>query len=554
MKRFAALLDAILLTPSRNQKLAQIVRYFREAPDPDRGYALAVLTGSLSFENVKASLLRDIVLTKVDPVLFEMSYDYVGDLAETIGLIWPDRREGELPTLSGLIQELESVDKAKLPAIVSDHLSRGNPTERWAIVKLATGNLRVGISERLAKTALAEFGQKPLEEIEHLWHGLECPYIGLFAWLEGKSSAPQIRHHRTFHPLMLANPVDEVKDFAVLDPADYHAEWKWDGIRVQLVLEGEEKLIFSRTGENIAHAFPDLVEALSGYGVLDGELLVGRQFIPLSFNALQQRLNRKTVTRRLVEEYPAFVRLYDILFEGETDVRGLPFSERRLRLVKWVRENPQNRVDLSAIIPFSSWEELAAIRRQEANQQGHEGIMLKRKDSPYLPGRPKGPWFKWKRDPHLIDTVLIYAQRGHGKRSSFYSDYTFGIWEGDEIVPVGKAYFGFTDQELQQLDRWVRNHTVNRFGPVREVSKELVLEVAFDSAQLSQRHRSGIALRFPRINRIRWDKPAIEADRIEHLRTLIAEGRLGNSDLKTGNAEGRLRNADLEDRQDELGF
>jgi DNA ligase 1 len=554
MKRFSALLDAILLTPSRNQKLAQIVRYFHEAPDPDRGYALAVLTGSLSFANVKASLLSEIVLTKVDPVLFEMSYDYIGDLAETIALIWPDKRDGNLPTLSGLIRELETIDKAKLPAVISDHLSRGNPTERWAIVKLATGNLRVGVSERLAKTALAEFGRKPLEEIERLWHGLQCPYTDLFEWLEGRAPAPRIRHHRTFHPLMLSNPIDEEKDLAALNPADYAAEWKWDGIRVQLVLDDEEKAIFSRTGENIAHTFPDLVAALSGHGVLDGELLVGRDFAPLPFNALQQRLNRKTVTRRIVEDYPAFVRLYDILFAGETDVRGLPFLERRVRLEKWLRENPQRRIDLSEIIPFSAWEELGAIRQQGAAEQGHEGIMLKRKDSLYLPGRPKGPWFKWKRDPHLIDTVLMYAQRGHGKRSSFYSDYTFGVWDTDDIVPVGKAYFGFTDQELQQLDRWVRNHTVNRFGPVREVSKELVLEVAFDSAQSSSRHRSGIALRFPRINRIRWDKPAIEADRIEHLRTLIADGRFGNSDLKTENAEGRLRNVDLEDQQHELGF
>jgi DNA ligase 1 len=521
MKRFSALLDAILLTPSRNRKLSQIVRYFHEAPDPDRGYALAVLTGNLCFANVKASLLRDIVLTKVDPVLFAMSYDYVGDLAETIALIWPDKREGNLPTLSGLIRELESVDKARLPSIISAHLSCSNPTERWAIVKLATGNLRVGVSERLAKIALAEFGGKPLEEIEYLWHGLECPYIDLFAWLEGRALAPRIRHHRTFHPLMLSNPVNEEKDLAGLDPVDYEAEWKWDGIRVQLVLDDDEKAIFSRTGENIAHTFPDLVEVLRGHAVLDGELLVGRDFAPLPFNALQQRLNRKTVTRRMLEDYPAFVRLYDILFEGETDVRGLPFSERRVRLEKWLRENPQTRIDLSAIIPFSTWEELGAIRRQGAAEQGHEGIMLKRKDSLYVPGRPKGPWFKWKRDPHLIDAVLMYAERGHGKRSSFYSDYTFGVWDADEIVPVGKAYFGFTDQELQQLDRWVRNHTVNRFGPVREVSKELVLEVAFDSAQSSPRHRSGVALRFPRINRIRWDKPADEADKIEQVKTLI---------------------------------
>jgi ATP-dependent DNA ligase len=498
-----------------------MVQYFREVSDPDRGYALAVLTGSLSIHNVKASLLKEIVLAKVDPVLFAMSYDYVGDLAETIALIWPARSNGTLPSISGLIRELESVDKAKLPQIIADHLSCANSTERWTIIKLATGNLRIGVSERLAKMALAHFGDKTLEEIEHLWHGLECPYGDLFAWLDGKGPAPQIHHHRTFHPLMLSNPIDEEKDFIGLDPSDYVAEWKWDGIRVQLVVDGGEKKLFSRTGENIAHTFPDLMQTLFGSAVLDGELLVGKNFTPMPFNVLQQRLNRKTVNRKMMEEYPAFVRLYDILFDGAKDVRGLPLAERRARLEHWLRENPQARLDLSEILPFSSWEELTAIRRRGADEQGHEGIMLKRKDSLYVAGRPKGPWCKWKRDPRLIDAVLMYAQLGHGKRSSYYSDYTFGVWQEGEIVPVGKAYFGFTDEELLQLDRWVRNHTVNRYGPVRELTKELVFEVAFDSVHASSRHRSGVALRFPRINRIRWDKPAQEADNLERVNALI---------------------------------
>lgn len=521
MKRFAAFLDAILLTPSRNQKIAHMVKYFREAPDPDRGYALAVLTGSLSIRNVKSSLLKNIVLEKVDPILFGMSYDYVGDLAETIALIWPGQEEGMLPTLSGLVIELESVAKNKLPEIIANHLSCATPTERWAIIKLATGNLRVGVSERLAKTALAEFGGKTLEEIEHIWHGLNYPYLDLFAWLEGRGPVPEIHHHRTFHPLMLSTPIDEEKDFAVLDPTAYQAEWKWDGIRVQMVLGEEEKAMFSRTGDNIAHTFPDLMENLRGSAVLDGELLVGHDFNPLEFNALQQRLNRKAVNKKMMEDYPAFVRLYDILFDGAEDIRSQPWTERRTRLENWLARNPQSRLDLSPIILYASWEELQKIRVRGAEAHGHEGIMLKRKDSTYLPGRPKGPWFKWKRDPRLIDAILMYAQRGHGKRSSFYSDYTFGVWKGNEIVPVGKAYFGFTDQELIQLDKWIRAHTTERYGPVREVSKDLVFEVAFDSAHESPRHRSGIALRFPRINRIRWDKPAHEADTLDTVKKFL---------------------------------
>ncbi len=520
MKAFAAFLDALLLTPSRNQKLAYIIRYLKETPDPDRGYALALLVGDLSFRNVKAKLLKDVVLEKVDPVLFEMSYDYVGDLAETIGLIWPEHDSKELPTLSGLIEELQTLPAAKLPGVIAAHLSSATPTERWAIVKLATGNLRIGVSARLAKTALAEFGSKTLEEIERVWHGLEAPYLDLFQWLDGKAPAPEIHRHRVFHPLMLAHPIDEEKDFAEMNPADWQAEWKWDGIRVQLGL-GTEKTMFSRTGDNIAHSFPDLIKTLNGSAVLDGELLAGNNFEPMTFNALQQRLNRKTTSAKIQSDYPAFVRLYDMLFDGDEDIRHLPLTERRARLEQWLAKNPNPRLDISPVLKYSSWEELGAERIRGAAEQGHEGLMLKRKDSIYQQGRPKGLWYKWKRDPRLIDAILMYAQRGHGKRSSFYSDYTFGVWKENEIVPVGKAYFGFTDEELAQLDKWVRNNTIERFGPVREVRKELVFEVAFDSAHNSPRHRSGIALRFPRINRIRWDKPAQEADTLANVAKLV---------------------------------
>lgn len=521
MKQFAVLLENLLLTPGRNQKIEYMIQYFREAPDPDRGYALAVLTNVLSLQHVKSKLLKDIVLEKVDPDLFTMSYDYVGDLAETIALIWPDHDEQDLPSLSDLILELETLPKKGLPALIERHLSSATPTERWAILKLATGNLRVGVSSRLAKTALAQFGGKTLEEIERLWHGLQYPYLDLFAWLENKGPPPEIHLHHIFHPMMLSNPIDEEKDFKVLNPDDYQAEWKWDGIRVQLVLSPDEKMMFSRTGDNIGHTFPDVLEHIGGTAVLDGELLAGKDFTPMTFNALQQRLNRKTVNKKMLNDYPAFIRLYDILFYNGEDLREQPLSDRRKKLEQWLTENPSDRLDISQIIDFKTWDELGKVRIQGAEEEGHEGIMLKRKDSLYHAGRPQGPWFKWKRDPGLIDAVLMYAQRGHGKRSSFYSDYTFGVWKGNEIVPIGKAYFGFTDEELKQIDKWVRNNTIERFGPVREVKKELVFEVAFDSAHESKRHRSGVALRFPRINRIRWDKPAQEADKLENLSLMM---------------------------------
>ena len=521
MKAFSVLLESILLTPSRNQKLALMTQYFKEAPDPDRGYALAILTGEMSFNQVKPAFLKKIVLEKVDPVLFGMSYDYVGDLAETIALLWPETNDDDLPALSQIVDELQTLPVSQVQKKIMAYLSGGTATQRWALIKLVTGNLRVGVSARLAKTALANLGQKDIDDIEHIWHGLTAPYTDMFLWLDGKAEKPEIASFQTFHPLMLSHPIDEEKDFEKLAPQDFQAEWKWDGIRVQIVLDGMQKKMFSRTGDDISAAFPDLMDSLSGQGVLDGELLVGKDFEASPFNDLQQRLNRKTVSAKMMQDYPPFVRLYDILFDHHEDIRKLPLKERRKHLENWLQVNPNARLDISQILEFESWAQLGEIRARGAEDHGHEGIMVKRRDSIYTPGRPRGEWFKWKRDPRVVDAILMYAQRGHGKRSSFYSDYTFGLWKGNEIVPIGKAYFGFTDEELLQLDKWVRNHTTERFGPVRQVAMELVFEVAFDSAHESTRHRSGVALRFPRINRIRWDKPAQEADTLDNLQKLI---------------------------------
>ncbi len=522
MKRFAQLLELLALTPSRNRKIEALVSYFRETPDPDRGFALAVLTGALTFKNVKPAKLREVVEAEVDPYLFYLSHDYVGDLGETIALIWPHhQRAEELPSLTELIELFNTTSKTELPALIASLLTRAEINERWALVKLATGELRIGLSARLAKTALAELSGKPLQEIEEVWHGLQMPYADLFAWLETRGDRPDIAHEARFHPMMLSNPIDEAKDFERLDPADYSAEWKWDGIRVQLVMGEGRAALFSRTGDNIAESFPDIVDNVFGEAVLDGELLVGQGFDAAPFNDLQQRLNRKVASGKLIEQFPAFIRVYDMLFDGREDIRPLEWQQRRVRLENWFALNPQVRMDVSEIVPFANWEELAAIRRQGADEHGHEGVMLKLRTSPYVPGRPKGLWYKWKRDPNLVDAILMYAQRGHGKRSSYYSDFTFGVWKGNEIVPIGKAYFGFTDEELKQLDKWVRNNTVQAFGPVREVRKDLVLEVAFDSAQVSGRHKSGVALRFPRINRIRWDKPANEAATIADMQVFV---------------------------------
>lgn len=541
MQAFAALLDRLVLTPARNGKLRLLSDYFGAAPDPDRGYALAALTGDLSIASVKPAMLRALAVERIDEVLFGYSYDYVGDLAETIALVWPARQaEGPgmetPPRLSEVVEQLHAASRLEGPRLVERWLDRLDASARYALLKLVTGGLRVGVTARLAKQALARMGDKDVTEIEELWHGLEPPYVEFFAWLEGKGERPVSAALAPFRPVMLAQALDE-SELQKLDPNDYAAEWKWDGIRVQAVSEKGVRKLYSRTGDDISGAFPDILEELTFEGAIDGELLVAREdagsIAIAPFGDLQQRLNRKTVSTKLVRSHPAFIRAYDLLADGDDDPRTLPFTTRRKRLEAFVARIASPRIDISPLVDFTTWEQLGVLRSDPPTDgrvhEVAEGLMLKRWDSSYVPGRPKGPWFKWKRDPHVVDAVLMYAQRGHGKRSSFYSDYTFGVWAGaeeePELVPVGKAYFGFTDEELRELDRYVRNNTTERFGPVRAVRAEpnhgLVLEVAFEGLNRSTRHKSGIAMRFPRINRLRWDKPPAEADRLETLEKLL---------------------------------
>jgi DNA ligase-1 len=457
----------------------------------------------------------------------------VGDLAETVALVWPARAGANRePELSEVVDALRVASRADVQKLLESWLDALDTDGRWALLKLLTRGLRVGVSARLAKQALAAMGGVDVSEIEEVWHGQEPPYQDLFAWIEKRSEKPVTAAPGRFRPVMLAQAIDEAKDFATYDAVDYAAEWKWDGIRVQAVSERGRKKLYSRTGDEIGQAFPDVIDFLSFEGVIDGELLVIRGGSVAPFGDLQQRLNRKTADASLLAKFPAAIRAYDLLLDGETDLRALPFRQRRARLELFLRETNSPRIDVSPLQSFSTWEELAALRADppEGDAQLAEGLMLKRWDSSYEAGRPKGPWFKWKRDPHLIDAVLMYAQRGHGKRSGYYSDYTFGVWREDAngdhaLTPVGKAYFGFTDEELKRIDKFVRDNTVERFGPVRVVRADrdfgLVLEVAFEGLQRSTRHKSGVAMRFPRISRLRWDKPAREADELSTLEKLL---------------------------------
>ncbi|WP_031553576.1 cisplatin damage response ATP-dependent DNA ligase [Parvularcula oceani] len=538
MIRFAHLLDRLIFTPGRNAKLRLLTDYFAEVPDPERGWAVAAITRDLDVKSVKPAQIKQLVYARVDGALFDMSHDYVGDLAEAAALIWPEKPgQNYVPTLADAVETLNDVTRAEALEVVERWFDALDASGRWALIKLVTGGLRIGVAARLVKVALAQYGDKPIQEIEELWHGLEPPYTELFAWLEDRGPKPASAAHAPFRPVMLSHPIEEA-DKPKIDLSEMAAEWKWDGIRVQAVRERDQTRIYSRTGDDIGPAFPDILGAMPFDAAIDGELLVfdpdiRDRFAVRPFNDLQQRLNRKTVGAKLLKSNPAFIRAYDLLWcEGE-DLRPLPFAQRRARLEALLGEHDASpagdeRFDLSPIVDLGGWDALAAARANPPDE-AIEGVMLKRRSSVYVPGRPKGEWWKWKREPHLVDAVMMYAQRGHGKRSSYYSDYTFGVWregeDGAELVPVGKAYSGFTDQELRKLDKYVRDNTIARYGPVRSVRADqdqgLVLEIAFEGLARSTRHKSGLAMRFPRVNRLRWDKPSAEADRIEMLEAML---------------------------------
>jgi len=504
-----------------------MAEFFRHRPDPERGWALAALTGSLHFPVAKPAIIRELAADRVDPVLLGLSRDYVGDMAETVSLIWPERRVNEPPpSLAEVVDTLGLASRETLRARLTSWLDAMDSNGRWALLKLITGNIRIGVSARLAKTALADSFAKDVNDIEQLWYGVQPPYLDLFAWLEGRAEIPVVAKRAGFMPMMLAHPIedDELKN---LDLLQYQIELKWDGIRTQLIRCGDIVGLYTRTGDDISHTFPDIISAAKEISeqefALDGELLTFTAGEVAPFNDLQQRLNRKKVSSVMLNDYPAHLRLYDLLIDNAEDIRTLPLDERRRRLEAWHSRHGSGRMDLSSLITETTYSELQRIRHDARHQpqNGVEGLMIKRKDSPYIAGRPRGHWFKWKRQTMALDCVLLYAQRGSGKRSSFYSDYTFGVWDQDRLLPIGKAYSGFTDQELNKLDRWIRGNTTQRFGPVREVNASLVMEIEFDSIHPSTRHKSGLAMRFPRVHRIRWDKPASEADTLAVAQNMV---------------------------------
>ena len=562
MEAFSNLLEQLYYTAGTKAKAQLIADYIANTPDPDRGWAIAAMAGTLRFDFFKRNTVKKLITEHTDPALFAMSYDYVGEVSETVAHLWPHSEPTDsLPSLTEVVETFASVSKQKVSDTLAHYLTIMTPAQRWALLKLGTRGLRIGVSARSIKQILADYGNKDIKDIETLWHAVTPPYVDMLSWLEGKADKPDIENAVTFHPVMLSHPIED-SDIDAFTKDTWQIENKYDGIRVQLAVktgkvsdENEpDKALFSRTGDDISHSFPDLLEAVNGNMVLDGELLVihnaendqgsktrgeastkthddsgatqsnaALQPDVDTFNALQQRLNKKKPSKALQTSAPVGLIVYDALVLNGEDLTEKTLKTRRQALEEWFSENSNNRLFLSETLTATSPQSLRKLHAQVCQNRAVEGLMIKRLDSKYIPGRPKGKWFKWKRDPLVVDAVMMYAQRGHGKRSSFYSDYTFGAWEDNQLLPIGKAYSGFTDEELKKLDNWVRRNAVGRFGPVREVKKELVLEVAFDAAHPSSRHKSGVALRFPRIHRIRWDKPADEADTLANVKALIEQ-------------------------------
>jgi DNA ligase-1 len=526
MKRFARLYTALDETTATNEKVAALVEYFVSAPPADAAWAVHFLIGRRPKRLVSSARLRMWAAEEagVPAWLFEESYHAVGDLAETITLLLPpSENSSELP-LAYWVEErllrLRGEDEDAQREMMLESWRELGSRERFVWNKLITGSFRVGASQQLVIRALGQMSEVPEGVLSHRLMGSWDPTPEFFQRLTAADTRDADISRP--YPFFLAYPLET--DPATLgDPAEWIAEWKWDGIRAQLIRRAGRTFLWSRGEELLAGRFPEVEDAgalLPDGTVIDGELLPWVNGAPLPFSQLQRRIGRKNVGRKILDDVPVTLVAYDLLEESGSDIRSSSLRERRARLATLLRALPPEKVTLSTALPVSDWPE-AADARLRARELGAEGLMLKRLASAYGVGRRRGDWWKWKVDPLSVDAVLIYAQPGSGKRAGLYTDYTFGVWEGDHLVPFAKAYTGLTDEEIRKVDAYVRRNTLEKFGPVRTVKPELVFELAFEGIQRSSRHKSGIAVRFPRMARWRTDKKAEEADTIETVRGLL---------------------------------
>jgi DNA ligase-1 len=527
MKDFAALFATLDQTTRTTSKVAALAEYFRSAPEADRLWTIALFSGRRPKRAITTTRLREWAAERAGiPLwLFEDSYAVVGDLAETIALVLPPPSTTHDASLGAWIDHLRALKDAEDSTRKAQVLAAWEgmePLERLVFNKLLTGGFRVGVSAGLMTRALAVATNRDPAELAHRLMGDWSPDSTTWADLI-ETHDPSDSLSRPY-PFCLAYGLENGPE-SLGNPTDWLAEWKWDGIRGQVIARGGQMFLWSRGEELITDRFPELaalVDHLPDGTVIDGEILAHDGTAPLPFAVLQKRITRKTVSKKLLTEAPVILMAYDLLEEAGRDLRDSPFGERRARLVARVRALPEGApLRPSPAIPFTTWEDLSTIRATARDHRA-EGLMLKRRTGPYHAGRKKGDWWKWKLDPLTIDAVMIYAQAGHGRRANLYTDFTFAVRDGDTLVPFTKAYSGLTDAEFRQITAWVRRNTTERFGPVRQVRPEQVFEIAFEGIQASPRHKSGVALRFPRMARWRQDKPVSDIDTLDTLRAMLA--------------------------------
>jgi DNA ligase-1 len=530
VRKFAALFEAIDSSTGTKAKTAAMSRYFSSAQPRDAAWAAWFLTGHRPRQAVPTKRLHTWASEAAGlPIwLFEESYDAVGDLAETIALVLPPPTQESDAPLHQWIEDrlipLRDLPEAEQRARLESYWGELDGTQRFVFNKLITGNFRVGVSALLVMRAIAQAFDIDPKVVAHRLTGEWSPSEEMWRGLIDSAATQTDRAHP--YPFFLASPLD-VEAQALGDRDDWLAEWKWDGIRAQLIRRGDVTALWSRGDEPIAGQFPEIMADASKlpHCVLDGEILAWKDGHVMPFAALQKRLGRKNPGKKIMAESPVIFLAFDLLeLEGE-DWRERALKERRAKLHDVVHAIPGGSAfDTSSQVRAPTWETLA-LARSQSRELGTEGLMLKRLDSAYGVGRPKGVWWKWKIEPYTLDAVLVYAQKGHGKRASLYTDYTFALWKEDELVPFAKAYSGLTDAEIREVDAFIRRNTLERFGPVRTVKPELVFELGFEGIQRSNRHKSGIAVRFPRMLRMRKDKPIGEANTLEDARALAGWGQ-----------------------------
>jgi len=525
MKDFSNLISAIEITNKTNAKIEALVHYFNTAPDKDKLWLIALFTGKRPSRPVKSNLMKEwcMELTKLPEWLFLESYSAVGDLGETLALLLPNPKNTIEKPLHIWVDELinlkQKTDEEK-KVYVLQAWNGLEAQERLIFNKLIGGSFRIGVSKKTLVNALAKLSGIDPNQIMHSIIGNWTPNSITF---DDLLNGEHINYDKSKpYPFCLAYALE--KDLTDLgNENDWQVEYKWDGIRGQIIKRKEEVFIWSRGEELVTQQFPELVAAISKFHndfVIDGEILAVKDSAVLIFNDLQKRLNRKNVTKKLLEEVPVGFYVYDILELNDEDFRAQSMENRRVKLEQLFKENTTDILKLSEMIDFKNWNELDALRN-DARSFNSEGLMLKRKTSIYHVGRKKGDWWKWKVDPLTIDVVMIYAQKGSGRRSSKYTDYTFAVKNQDYLVTVAKAYSGLTDKEITEISKWVNKNAIEKFGPVRTVKPVLVFEIAFEGIAYSKRHKSGVALRFPRIKRWRKDKTVKDIDTIESVKALI---------------------------------